>query len=104
MNFVSLKRLFYVCVLSTRAFADPCSGDNDSFGGGELESFATKVVQGANQGDHSSASLFPPPKEVQSIVDLQPFKISQTIENDHGDMAKLTNLNPNINRWYILEL
>ncbi len=44
-----------------------------------------------------------PKGPVPSVVELQPYRTLQTLANDKGDSVKLTNLNPLVGSWYVLE-
>jgi hypothetical protein len=44
-----------------------------------------------------------PKGPVPSVVELQPYRTSERLANDKGDSVTLTNLNPLIGSWYVLE-
>ncbi len=44
-----------------------------------------------------------PKGPVASVVELQPYRSVQTLGNDKGDSVTLTNLNPLVGAWYVLE-
>ena len=44
-----------------------------------------------------------PKGPVASVVELQPYRTSHTLGNDKGDSVTLTNLNPLVGSWYVLE-
>lgn len=45
-----------------------------------------------------------PPPLVNSIVELQGSRVIQRLSNEQGDSVTLTNLNPAVGAWYVLEL
>ncbi len=45
----------------------------------------------------------PPKGPVSSVVELQPYRSAQSLANDKGDSVTLTNLNPLVGSWYVLE-
>ena len=45
-----------------------------------------------------------PPVTAKSVIELQAFRTEQKIANARGDSACLTNLNPYIGAWYLVEL
>ena len=40
---------------------------------------------------------------VPSVVELQPYRTSESLSNDRGDSITLINLNPLVGSWYVLE-
>jgi hypothetical protein len=40
---------------------------------------------------------------VDSIIDLQPYRSTESLANEAGDWVRLTNLNPRVGSWYLLE-
>ncbi len=40
----------------------------------------------------------------KTILDLQKFKTTETLTNQYGWRIRLTNLNPAVNRWFLLEV
>ncbi len=44
------------------------------------------------------------PAQVKSILELQDSRVIQRLSNERGDSATLTNLNPAVGAWYVLEL
>jgi hypothetical protein len=44
-----------------------------------------------------------PQGPMASVVELQPYRSAQTLSNAKGDSVTLTNLNPLVGSWYVLE-
>lgn len=44
-----------------------------------------------------------PEGPVDSIIDLQPYRVAEYLTNAGGDWVRLTNLNPLVGAWYLLE-
>ena len=44
-----------------------------------------------------------PEGPVPSVVEMQPFRLTQTLRNDRGDWVELTNLNPYVGAWFLLK-
>jgi len=52
----------------------------------------------------TGSALVASPPLVNSIVELQSSRVIQRLSNEHGDSVTLTNLNPAVGAWYVLEL
>jgi hypothetical protein len=57
---------------------------------------------------HGKPGVYPmkslPFSQVDSVLGLQQFKTSEKISNERGDSIILTNVNPNVGAWYLLDL